>query len=241
MNANPSVSRPDEKPEVTRGVVRRMVQVVTTMLLLVAILFVSAGSLRWIWGWIYLAVYAFSLAINSLVLLPHHRELVAERGRIKADAKTWDRVLGIFILIPTLGMLVVAGLDQRFGWSPPLALAIHLIALCIGALASALFAWALVSNAFFSRAVRIQLDRDHAVASGGPYRYVRHPGYVAMIVTVFAASLLLGSLWALIPAGLVACAYVVRTALEDRTLLEELDGYRDYAAQTRYRLLPGVW
>jgi protein-S-isoprenylcysteine O-methyltransferase Ste14 len=99
----------------------------------------------------------------------------------------------------------------------------------------------MVSNKFFSTSVRIQMERDHTVASGGPYRYVRHPGYVGYIVSGFAAPLALGSLWALIPAAITLCLLVVRTALEDRTLQDELDGYREYAARVRYRLLPGVW
>jgi len=108
-------------------------------------------------------------------------------------------------------------------------------------LGQGLFTWGMVSNKFFSTAVRIQTDRDHTVASGGPYRYVRHPGYVGYITASFATALALGSLWALIPAGLTMCLLVVRTALEDQTLQDELDGYKEYAQQVRYRLLPGVW
>ena len=85
------------------------------------------------------------------------------------------------------------------------------------------------------------MDRDQTVATGGPYRYVRHPGYVGYIISWIATSLALGSLWALIPAGLVLITLTIRTALEDRTLLEKLDGYSEYAKQVRYRLLPGIW
>jgi len=101
--------------------------------------------------------------------------------------------------------------------------------------------WAMALNRFFAKTVRIQEERAHAVASGGPYRFVRHPGYAANIVTMFAVSLLLGSLWALIAAALSALAFIVRTALEDKTLQNELEGYPEYAQQTRYWLLPGVW
>jgi protein-S-isoprenylcysteine O-methyltransferase Ste14 len=94
---------------------------------------------------------------------------------------------------------------------------------------------------FFSDVIRIQMDRGHVVVSDGPYRYVRHPGYVGMILLLFATPLLLNSLWALIPGGLTALIIIARTVVEDRTLLEELDGYKDYARCVRYRLLPGVW
>lgn len=75
----------------------------------------------------------------------------------------------------------------------------------------------------------------------GPYRFVRHPGYVGAIVQAFGAPLLLGSLWALIPGALAALLMIVRTALEDRMLRAELAGYAEYAQQVRFRLLPGIW
>jgi protein-S-isoprenylcysteine O-methyltransferase Ste14 len=108
-------------------------------------------------------------------------------------------------------------------------------------LSQGLFTWAMVSNPFFSTMVRIQTDRGQTVATGGPYRWVRHPGYVGYILSAVSTALLLGSLWALVPAVLTGVLLVVRTALEDRTLLEELEGYEEYARQVRYRLVPGVW
>ena len=215
-----------------------MLQVVIQLLVLAAILFIASGHLDWVWAWAYLSVGVGIVVINTLVLAP---ELIAERGQIKEDTKDWDKLLGAFIGIPTLGTVIVAGLDERFGWSPQLAVAIQLVGLIFFALAQGLFSWAMASNKFFSATVRIQDDRGHTVATGGPYQYVRHPGYVGYITSWLATSLTLGSLWALFPAGLTMCLMVVRTALEDRTLLEELDGYQDYAGRVRYRLLPGVW
>jgi protein-S-isoprenylcysteine O-methyltransferase Ste14 len=101
--------------------------------------------------------------------------------------------------------------------------------------------WALSSNAFFVATVRIQADRGQTVVSGGPYRYVRHPGYLGSILLHLGVPFLLGSLWALIPGFVAVLVMVVRTALEDRTLRAELSGYEEYAERVRYRLLPGVW
>ena len=238
MNANTSVHQPNGKSDLTSRVRKRMLQVVIQTLLIAAILFIASGRLDWVWAWAYLGVGVGILVINALVLSP---ELIAERGQPKENVKDWDRLLGTLIAIITLGTLIVIGLDERLGWSPELTLAVHLVGLASLALGQGLFTWAMVSNKFFSTAVRIQMDRSHTVASGGPYRYVRHPGYVGYIMSWIATSLALGSLWALIPAGLVICLFVIRTALEDKTLLEELDGYQDYAEQVRYRLLPGVW
>jgi protein-S-isoprenylcysteine O-methyltransferase Ste14 len=202
-------------------------------------LFISSGRLDWVWAWAYLGIGVGILIVNVLVMPP---ELIAERGRSnKEGVKGWDRVLTALTILPTLAAPIVAGLDARFGWSPQLTLAIHLAGLAFMALGQGLFTWAMASNKFFSTSVRIQVERDHTVASGGPYRYVRHPGYVGYIVSMCATALALGSLWALIPAGIVMCLFVVRTALEDRTLQEELEGYKDYAQRVRHRLLPGVW
>ena len=238
MNENTVIKQPTDKPDLTRGVAKRMVQVVFQTVFLVAMPLISAGRLDWVWPWAYLGVGIGILAINMLILSP---ELMAERGQPRENVKDWDKVLTSLIALPILALLIVAGLDERFGWSPQLALVIHLIGLAFIALGQGLFSWAMASNIFFSTAVRIQMDRDHTVASGGPYRYVRHPGYIGLIVSLFATALALGSLWALIPAGLAAVLLGVRTALEDKTLLEELDGYKEYAAQTRHRMLPGIW
>jgi protein-S-isoprenylcysteine O-methyltransferase Ste14 len=238
MNANATIHQPNGKSDLRSKVRKRMLQVIVQFLVIAAILFIASGRLDWGWAWAYLGVGVGILVINSLVL---PSELIAERGQVKEDTKGWDRLLAPLLILPTLGTLIVAGLDERFGWSPQLALAIQVIALVFYALAQGLFSWAMASNKFFSGTVRIQEERGHAVATGGPYRYVRHPGYVGYILSWIATSLALASLWALIPAGLVMGLMVIRTALEDKTLLEELDGYKEYTQRVRYRLLPGVW
>jgi len=143
--------------------------------------------------------------------------------------------------IATLVRLIIAGLDQRYGWTSGIPLAAQIAALVVSALGYSLVVWATASNAFFSQIVRIQSERSHTVATGGPYRFVRHPAYVGTILTELAVPVLLASWWALIPGVLNAVLFVLRTALEDRTLQAELNGYADYACQVRYRLLPGIW
>ncbi len=237
MNTNQST----QEPNVTAGVLKRMFQVFGNLLVVAVILFAASGDLSWVWAWIYVGMGVAMLIVNALVILPTTPELVAERSRVAENTKGWDRVAVVLIFISGAGIFLVAGLDERFGWSPGLALAIHVAALAVTILAQAVFTWAMASNRFFAKTVRIQEERAHPVASGGPYRFVRHPGYAANIVTMFAVSLLLGSLWALIPAALSALAFVVRTALEDWTLQRELDGYADYGRQVRYRLMPRIW
>ena len=237
-----TLERRDGNPDMTAAIRKRMLQVAFALLIQAAILFITAGRLDWVMAWAYVGMCVAIVIINLLVILPRDPELIAERGQVKDDAKAWDRWLGMIAgAVSPMIMLIVAGLDERFGWSPKLALAIQLAGLVLVALGYGLVCWAMASNKFFSTFVRIQKERGHTVANTGPYRIVRHPGYVGMLIYSLATPVLLGSLWALIPAGLTVVAFVVRTALEDRTLQDELDGYRDYARQVCYRLLPGVW
>jgi protein-S-isoprenylcysteine O-methyltransferase Ste14 len=240
MNAPLATPQPAWTPAVRAGVSRRLRQIAALFLVYAALLFIPAGRLDWPWAWVLLGLYLAAIAANAAVLLRRHPETIAARAEA-AGQRGWDRwVAGAWALVSMAG-LVVAGLDARFGWTGPLALGWHLAGAAAYALGFALFSWAMISNAFFTTVVRIQSERGHRVCDTGPYRWVRHPGYVGAIVQALAAPLLLGSLWTLLPGVLAALLMVMRTALEDRLLRAELAGYADYAARTRYRLLPGVW
>jgi protein-S-isoprenylcysteine O-methyltransferase Ste14 len=225
-------------PEIRKNIIRRIVQIIITFSLFFTALFLSAGTLAWKWGLIYLALNVLMLIVNAL-LLP--REVIAERGAKKENVKKWDKILSLIGMIPYFGMFIVPGLDYRFGWSGEPGMSVRVIGLTLLLLSNALLIWAMVSNKFFSTQVRLQFDRGHKVETGGPYRFVRHPGYVGFITSSFSAPLILGSLWGLIPSALFIPFFAVRTALEDATLQRELDGYKDYAKKVRYRLIPGIW
>jgi protein-S-isoprenylcysteine O-methyltransferase Ste14 len=208
------------------------------------LLFLAAGTVNWPTAWAYLAInIAFTFG-SRFVVLRRNPELLAERARYMEGegAKSWDKTL--VPLVAQWGsmlMLIVAGLNRRFGWQPAIPVEIQVVALVVLVLGSAFATWAMAVNRFFSAVVRIQKDRGHTVVTAGPYQFVRHPGYAGGIVAQFATPLALGAPWALIPAVLTAGLTVLRTALEDRTLQEELDGYKEYAQRVRYRLLPGIW
>jgi protein-S-isoprenylcysteine O-methyltransferase Ste14 len=230
-------------PPVQRAVARWAIRAAVGTLIYGALLFVPAGTTSWVWGWVFLAVLVAVMAAHPLVMVPANPEVLVERekGLWNEGVKAWDK----WITTAAGGLMplpwIVAGLDLRFQWTAPLPLAVHLGGLLVTVLGYALFLWAMASNAFFSQGVRIQAERGHAVAAGGPYRAVRHPGYAGTILTQLAVPFLLGSPWALIPSGLSALLFVVRTRLEDKTLMEELPGYDDYTRRTPARLLPGVW
>ena len=209
-----------------------------------AILCLASGRWDWLWGWVFIGLTALFMASHVVLLVPINPDLLVERagGLRQEGGKRWDRWLaalaaGVF----PVASWYIAGLDLRYAWSSPKPLAVHLIGAGLVILGFALFMWAMVSNAYFSEVVRIQEDRGHQVATDGPYRFVRHPGYSGAILAFLGTPLLLGSWWAFIPTVIGVGGYVLRTALEDKTLQLELEGYDAYVEQVRYRLIPGVW
>jgi protein-S-isoprenylcysteine O-methyltransferase Ste14 len=224
-----------------RVILRWSIRETMGVVMVALFLFLSAGRWNWGMGWVLVAITALWVIATGLVVIPRCPELLAERLGPKRGGKRWDTAIMGIVGLGTIARCIVAGLDVRHGWTTGMLWAFQALALVIAALSYALVVWATGSNAYFSLTVRIQKERGHAVATGGPYRFVRHPSYVGGILFELAAPILLGSWWALIPGMLNAILFVVRTALEDKTLQAELDGYQDYAARVRYRLLPGVW
>lgn len=239
MNANASMPQPEAKPEAGRGVLRFLIKAVVGLLITAAILFIPAGRLDWTMAWVYIGAYLLGQGVTALVVDP---ELLAERETRHKDVKKWDEiVVSLYGLASALAAPLIAGLGVRHGWMPQLPLVVQICGIVLFLLGWAMSIWAMKSNLFFSKVMRIQRDRGHSVATGGPYRYVRHPGYVGAIAHSLAIPLILGSVWALIPGVLGALLLIIRTVLEDKTLHEELDGYKEYAGRVPYRLLPGVW
>ena len=227
---------------VKRAIMKRAVQVAVLLFFQAAILFIASGRLDWVMAWVYIGMYLVAIAINTPILLHYNPEIIAERAAIGENWKDWDKIIGgLFALSYFVFMLLIAGLDERFGWTGNISLTIQIVGAVIFALGYALFSWAMISNAFFASVVRIQDDRGQTVCTTGPYRFVRHPSYLGGILQSIAVPLMLGSLWSLIPGGIGAVLLILRTAFEDRTLLEELDGYEEYAQRVRYRMLPGLW
>ncbi|MCC7446190.1 MAG: isoprenylcysteine carboxylmethyltransferase family protein [Anaerolineae bacterium] len=241
MSIHTPTMQQDNTPNYAPAIRRRFIQLGALVLIQAALLFGSVGRLDWIAAWAYLAAYVAFIAVNGIILLPNNPALIAERGTVKQDAKGWDKAINSLGGMCGLSMLIVAGLDIRYGWSPEHSLWVQIVALALILLSYAMVSWAIASNRYFSAIVRIQTDRGQTVATGGPYRIVRHPGYSGFMVATLAMPFLFGSLWALVPAVLMVILMIVRTALEDQTLHAELPGYADYAQHTRYRLLPGVW
>ena len=224
--------------KMNKNVLKRLIQVLFTLILQGTILFISAWTIKWYCAWIFLTLGIIILLINLFVIPV---ELMEERGKKKENVKKWDKILTSINIIPMLGIYIVSGLDYRFGWSINPNILIHITGLVFYFLGSMLFTWSMLSNKYFSTMVRIQIERGHKVAMGGPYKYIRHPGYVGFIVMVLATPLSLGTFYALLMSGIATILLIIRTSLEDKTLKNELDGYLKYSNKVKYKLIPFIW
>ena len=231
----------NQTPDLSKAIRKRFTQVIVQTLLMGAILFISAGTLNWLMAWLMMGFYVIMLAVNAIFMMRRNPEMVAERAEVKEGTKGWDRVLTSILALFWLLILLVTGLDKRFGWSPEIPVYIQLIAFMLLMFGYSFSSWAMISNPFFSGTVRIQEERGHVVATSGPYRYIRHPGYSGWILANLATPVALGSLWGLVPGMLATILFAIRTSKEDQTLQEELDGYQAYSEQVHYRLVPGIW
>jgi protein-S-isoprenylcysteine O-methyltransferase Ste14 len=228
-------------------------KVLTPRVLVITFLFVVVVpflplliSQQWDWwqAWVYAIVSIGGFVVSRVLAARRNPGLLAERSRFlrHEDAKPWDKKLAPLVGLGGALVPLVAGLEARFG---PLAgfisLPIELAALAVLVAGYVLASYALIENAYFSGMVRIQTDRGQRVVSSGPYRWVRHPGYVGALLVYLATPLFLDSAWTFVPVLFLTVVLIIRTNLEDKTLQAELDGYRDYAQRVHYRLLPGVW
>jgi len=208
-------------------------------------LFLVAGTWSWGWAWVYTAASFIGWAALNAIVARVNPGLFNERGKptkqLMAGSKKWDLPILAAYTVLMFVTPIVAGLDYRNGWSGETHPAIHIFGIALLLLGFVPLTGAMASNKFFEPTVRIQSERGHSVAESGPYRYVRHPGYLGVILHFVSVPFALGAWAALVPALLAAALYVLRTALEDRTLRQELPGYADFTQRTRFRLFPSVW
>lgn len=202
--------------------------------------FVLAGTASWVPGWLYFGLLTSLLVAHRAYVRRHNPVLGERRRKIGEGAKGWDLVWNFFFWPLMASVPLTGGLQFRSAGSTLPATA----AIFGAAIMSAGFAWsawAMASNPHFEGVVRIQIELDHRVVSSGPYRWLRHPGYLGLIFWALGTPFLVLSQWAMVSAGLTIIWIIIRTALEDRTLRRELAGYADYTERVRFRLVPGLW
>ena len=210
-------------------------------LLAMAAIFILAGRINYWQGWLFGGIFIIGFSIVA-IMYANKLDLAKERIKPGPGMKQWDKVFYAFYIPMYLAVIVVASLDAgRFLWTAQLPVSVYIISYIAHIFSYVIALWAMETNIFFSSVVRIQKDRGHKVVQEGPYRFVRHPAYIAGILSGVSTSLILGSLWALIPGGIIVPLFIIRAYLEDSILKKELPGYADYAEKVKYRLIPGIW
>lgn len=240
------VSKPDNQKAVQALEPYQWIRLIVTYLFIPLVLLVCGWDFGWWQAWVFSLLIVAAGIGGRIWAERRHPGLLAERERTRfgkdPDTKPWDKVLaplmGVSLSFP---LVIVAGLDHRFRWSPVFPTWLNILGMVLIAFGYAIAVWALAENRFFTSVVRIQTERGHVVCDSGPYRIVRHPGYAGNILPLPGIVLALGTLWTLIPAAAALIIAVIRTALEDRTLQEELPGYQDYSRRVHYRLIPGIY
>ncbi len=236
------MSNTNQKERLGVRFVLRSISLLTLLLaFFVALTFVTAGRLDYWQGWAFNGLNILFLLVSCIVLRGR-KDLIKERQKPGKGMKKWDKFYYVVSALLFFVMFVTSVLDAgRFSWPPKIPFMLIIFGCVVYSIGQILVLWAKRANRFFSSVVRIQADRGQTVCTDGPYRFIRHPGYLGGLICNLATPLLLGSYWGLIPAIPLMIPLVVRTYLEDKTLLEELTGYPDYARKVHFRLIPHIW
>ena len=207
----------------------------------VALMFLLAGRLDWLGGWLVTAIQVGSLAAQWLIVGRRHPDLLLERSGLGEGVERGDIPLAVGMAYGPFVAMLIAGLEVRLQGLPEAALLVTIAGVALAVAGIAVTVSAMLANRYFGPVVRIQSDRGHEVASDGPYAVVRHPGYVGAILFYVGLPAVLGSWWTVPIVALLIAITVVRTAREDRYLHAHLSGYVGYADRVRWRLVPHIW
>ena len=202
-----------------------------------ALVFIPAGTLRYTGGIIFMCVLFVPMLIAGFIMVAKSPSLLAKRLNVKEKEREQSIVVKLSGLMFIAGF-VVAGLDFRFGWIE-LPFAVNIVATVVFVIAYVLYAEVLRENAYLSRTIEVQ--ENQKVIDTGLYGVVRHPMYLATFLMFLPMPLILGSLSGLIPFALYPVLIVIRILNEDKVLSRELHGYTDYMKKVKYRLIPFIW
>jgi protein-S-isoprenylcysteine O-methyltransferase Ste14 len=231
----------NEQPQKKTSILKLALFGVLGLIAFGLVLFTLAGRYTYWQGWLYLSLSTIGIII-SIYVFSDQLDQIQQRIKPGPGVKWWDKIImGIYKPLH-IAVIVLACLDGgRYGWSTPLPVWVYAIGILLHLFGYVFILWPMRVNEFFSSMVRVQTEEGHYVVSDGPFQYIRHPGYLGGIALVISTALVLGSYYALIPAGLAVVLFLIRTYLEDKTLKKELPGYQEYAQTVRYRLFPGIW
>ena len=223
-------------------IAKLLLQNLIWIVVLGALLFLPAGTLRWPAAWLFLGTIGILGIAGGSWLAKHDPALLAERMRpmMQSGQPAADKKFMLVFGFAALIWFLAIGLDVRaHGVRIPGGL--QALGLLLLLLSSGFIMWVMRENSFAVPVIKLQTERGHRVISTGPYALVRHPMYSGTVLFFVGAPLLLGSWWGVAMAPLFALLFAVRAGIEERALVAGLPGYADYVTQVRYRLVPGLW
>lgn len=228
--------------KLTKSGIRAFLAPINWIIITGLVFFLASGEIHNLRVWIYIGVYVIGALTIGTLLYKKSPKLLNDRGKMQQGTKQLDKVLILtYFFLAIVITPLIAGIDQRFHLSEPLPFCYLYVGIILY-LVSALFStWPMLHNPFFEGTVRIQKEKNHTVITTGPYKIVRHPGYLGMLFGSTALPLALGSLLAFIPLFMMIMIIFVRTYFEDKTLQRELPGYAEYCKKVKYRLIPFIW
>ncbi|NHI94223.1 MAG: isoprenylcysteine carboxylmethyltransferase family protein [Candidatus Lokiarchaeota archaeon] len=232
-----------EKSKLNITGIRYIVKSIFMIIIQVILLILFSGSIFILSGWIFYILYSITTLGTIAALYIKDIELVNLRGKSQKGTKSWDQKILLIWIIFIFLTPIIAGLDFRFRLTIIVSMDFLLITIgsIIWIIGGVLGAWAMVVNSYFEASARIQRNRSHKVVSIGPYKYIRHPGYLASLMGCIAIPLIFCSLLTIIPSAVIFILFAIRTFLEDKMLIDELDGYGEYTQKVKFRLFPRIW
>ena len=216
---------------------------VTWICVMGAALFVPAGTIDWLGGWIFMTEMVLFSAASVAWLAKYDPSLLKERlgGPIQKGQTLWDKFFMLTMLVIWYGWMVLMALDVKrwhLSEAPDWVTYAGAVLIALGFLA---VLRTFRENSFAAPVIKIQQERGQKVIDTGPYAVVRHPMYAAALLYMLGTPLVLGSWVGLVALPVIVGFLIVRIFIEEATLRKGLPGYREYAARVRYRLVPGIW
>jgi len=206
------------------------------------VFFPASGEINNLRVWIYIGIYAVGGLIIGILLKKKSPKLLNDRGKMQEGTKQTDKyIILTYFFFAIIITPLIAGIDKRFNLSDIIPFYYLYLGIVLYIISAIFSTWPMLHNPFFEDTIRIQKEKNHNVINTGPYKIVRHPGYLGMLLGSIALPLALGSVLAFIPLVIMIFLILIRTYYEETTLQKELTGYSEYCKEVKYRLIPFIW
>mgnify|MGYP000843927842 CR=1 FL=1 len=230
----------DEK--LTKSGIKAFLAPISWIIITGLVFFLASGEINNLRVWIYIGIYAVGGLIIGILLKKKSPKLLNDRGKMQEGTKQTDKyIILTYFFFAIIITPLIAGIDKRFNLSDIIPFYYVYLGIVLYIISAIFSTWPMLHNPFFEGTIRIQKEKNHNVINTGPYKIVRHPGYLGMLLGSIALPLALGSVLAFIPLVIMIFLILIRTYYEDTTLQKELTGYSEYCKEVKYRLIPFIW